>query len=182
MSFLFPFFKSQIICYYTEEYPISHGFACNGNILLFTNSVDTTIQGEVSASDQIIVIPSQGYGIAILPTQLCESCSDTGGTTIGTKKGGNGGVDKIQKDLMARAEKDELRIEKNPVDDILKLSINKDVLKNIKIYNINGQEVLNKDSNDKIAVIDVSRLTKGVYWVKTMTNENQTYTKQFIKK
>jgi len=184
MLFLFPFFKAQSTCNYIESNPISNGYFCEGNILFFTSSVNTTVKGGISASEQIFIIPTESYGIMILPAETCVMCTEPdNGSTIGTKNGGNGGKNKNRyPDLQEPEHKQKIIIEKNPVDDILKLSLKIGSIKTIKIYNANGQEVLNKDHNGTVAELNVSKLTKGIYWAKAITNENQTYTKQFIKK
>ncbi|SDF65347.1 T9SS type A sorting domain-containing protein [Epilithonimonas hungarica] len=180
---IFPFFKSQT-CYYTEVNPISHGYSCNESNLIFTSSINTVVRNDVSASNGILIIPSQNYNITILPSIPCDNCAaDTGGTTIIPKKNGNDGANKrIYYNSQKTVKSQEITIEENPVEHILKLSLDKGILENIKIYDANGQEVLNNDTNNKTSEINVSRLIKGTYWLKVMTNENTTYTKQFIKK
>lgn len=183
MLFLFPFFKAQSTTYtYVENNPISAGYSCEDNILIFTSSIDTHVKGSISASEQILIMPSQGYGIVILPTDHCSSCTDpdTGGTTIGTKKGG-GKENESSKLQNPKQRQQHLIIEKNPVDHFVKLSLNKGMLKKIIIFDSTGKEIINKNNFNNTIEVDVSRLTKGTYRVKTITNDNQTYTKQFIK-
>jgi alpha-L-arabinofuranosidase len=53
----------------------------------------------------------------------------------------------------------------NPTDNILRFS---ETLKNVGIYNSNGQLVINKIENtDKISVIPVGHLTTGIYFIKS---------------
>jgi hypothetical protein len=181
--FMLSFFKSQTTCFHTETNPISNGYFCTGNILIFTSSVDTTIKGGVYASDEILIIPSQNYSISILPSLPCVGCAGEGGTTIIPKKGGDGKGRKVDSNIpIGSTQQDEMTIEKNPVDDFLKLSLKTGLFKNIKIYNSAGQLVLNQHENGKASEVNVSKLIKGVYWLKILTLDAKTYTKQFIKK
>lgn len=182
MLILFPFFKAQSTYFYTETNSVSNGYICEESILIFTSSVDTIVKGKISASDQIFIIPTQSYGIMILPADPCVTCTEPDNTpTVGTRKGGGKGNAR-NIDVLKPVQEQEVVIEKNPVDDILKISLKTGSIKTIKIYNASGQEVLNKDHNGTATELNVSKLTKGIYWAKTTTTENQTYTKRFIKK
>jgi len=52
----------------------------------------------------------------------------------------------------------------NPVQDILKLSYDQ-IIKNIKVYNVLGQNIASKEINDKNGSIDLSNLPAGPYLI-----------------
>lgn len=58
----------------------------------------------------------------------------------------------------------------NPVKDVLNIE-SKDVIDAISIYNILGQEVINKKFNTLNASIEMNSLDKGIYMVKVLSNE-----------
>ncbi|GGG58216.1 hypothetical protein GCM10007332_19950 [Epilithonimonas arachidiradicis] len=185
MSSIISFFNGQTTtCNYVEINPKSKGYVCEENILFFTSSIDTEVRGSISATNEIFVTPTQGYGILVLPNSPCVGCaeSDTGGIVVKPQKSGNGGKDKLKKSNLQEAENIQgLIIEKNPVDNLLKLSLSQGIIKEVIIFDKTGKQVKRKYNIYKTAEIDVSSLPKGVYGVKTITNNNQTFTKQFIK-
>jgi Secretion system C-terminal sorting domain len=67
----------------------------------------------------------------------------------------------------------------NPVKDILNIE-NQENITNVAIYNLLGQEVLNKTINNNKTEIDVSGFTSGNYLVK-ITAENQFQTFKIVK-
>lgn len=58
----------------------------------------------------------------------------------------------------------------NPANDYIKLSAAKNINK-IEIYNLLGQEVLNKDIDSKNTEVNISSLSKGVYVVKAFIED-----------
>jgi hypothetical protein len=64
----------------------------------------------------------------------------------------------------------------NPVTNTLHLSSN-EYLGDIVIYDVTGQRICDRHYNSRTANIDVSSLSKGMYFVKT----NNTITKKFVK-
>lgn len=67
-----------------------------------------------------------------------------------------------------------IKVYPNPVADMLHISLPESVLlKNIKIYNINGQLILDNTS----AHINVSNLTKGHYFMSVETSKGKVYRK-----
>ncbi|WDF46049.1 T9SS type A sorting domain-containing protein [Chryseobacterium sp. KACC 21268] len=182
MLILFPLLKAQSNCNYSESNPISHGYNCEESILIFTSSVDTIVKGSISAADQIFIIPTQNYSILILPSDPCFSCTEPDNTTtVGTKKGG-GRIYNRQRETPKADQGNEIVIRRNPVGNILELSLKDGSLKKIMIFNAMGEEIVNTDYVGKTTELNVSNFTKGIYWVKAITNENKIITKEFIKK
>ena len=58
----------------------------------------------------------------------------------------------------------------NPANNYIKLSAAKSINK-IEVYNLLGQEVLNKDINSKNTEVNISSLSKGVYLVKAFIED-----------
>ncbi|WP_312766455.1 T9SS type A sorting domain-containing protein [Epilithonimonas sp.] len=174
--------SAQTFCNYTETHASSNGYICNEDILIFTSSVDTTIKGSISANKKITVIPASLYGITILPADPCTNCTEpTNGSTIGTNKGGGKG-NKQYPIVEPSQWTDNIIIEKNPVEILLRLSLKDGLIKTIIIFDTSGKTIITKNNDEKKAEIDISKLAKGIYGVKTITTTNQIYTKQFIKK
>ena len=67
----------------------------------------------------------------------------------------------------------------NPVSDQLFISSENLQIKNIRIYEISGKQVLNIERNE--TSIDVSQLTKGVYFIEVTSQEGKSVQK-FVKK
>ncbi|WP_296149298.1 T9SS type A sorting domain-containing protein [uncultured Flavobacterium sp.] len=67
----------------------------------------------------------------------------------------------------------------NPVKDILNLSYSQEMT-NVSIFNLLGQQVIDKTLNDSKAQVDMSGLSKGIYLVK-VTVDNQVKTIKVIK-
>jgi len=63
----------------------------------------------------------------------------------------------------------------------LKVYLKKGLIKKIIIFDKSGKEIMSSYNLSKAVEINVSRFPKGIYGVKTITNDNQIYTKQFIK-
>lgn len=176
--------SAQTFCNYTENHSLSNGHICDEDILIFTSSVDTTVKGGISANKEITVLPASSYGITILPADPCTDCTEpTNGSTIGTNKGGGGKGNKQYSNIVEPYQwVDNIIIEKNPVEISLKLSLKNGLIKKIIIFDMSGKTIIAKNNyGEKKVEIDISRLAKGVYGVKTITNNNQTFTKRFIK-
>lgn len=76
----------------------------------------------------------------------------------------------------------EFQIYPNPTFDKLNIELNNRA-KTISIYSITGIEVMKIEKNqinDKLIQLDVSSLSKGMYFIK-IKSENKTTTKKFIK-
>lgn len=71
----------------------------------------------------------------------------------------------------------EINIYPNPTSDYIYISGNKKI-NTLELYNVNGQKVLQSKGN----TIDISSLTKGVYILKTFTENNEVFTNKIIKK
>jgi len=173
------FFFTQINCVFTETNIESIGYRCYEASLVFTSSVNTIVKGSISANNEILITPALNYSITILPTVNCNWCTEpSNGSDITPKKGGGKGkknlytIDNNNKELI---------IEKNPVDDLLRLSLSNGIIKEIIIFDKTGKQVKHKSIIHKTAEIDVSILPKGIYSVKTITDDNQIFAKQFIK-
>lgn len=67
----------------------------------------------------------------------------------------------------------------NPVTDVLQISAKTEIT-SIAIYNVNGQEIMNKDINSTKGEIDLTNLSTGIYFAKTIAN-NTTETFKIIK-
>ena len=67
----------------------------------------------------------------------------------------------------------------NPTSNILNIEAGANI-QTIAVYNILGQEVMNREANDSTIRLDVSSLNAGVYVIKTMIDGNVSSTK-FIK-
>lgn len=175
------FSEAQTTCSYVEVNRVSYGYSCQQDALVFTSSIDTNLRGGISAMEEINVIPREGLSITILPTLPCKTCAtDTGGgTTIGTKKGGNGGkvIDHHSQS------KYQLIIRENPVDQNLIFYISEGILRKAIIYNVQGPQRTRQYTDERTRdELNVSKLPAGSYWLKVITADNQVYTKQFIKK
>jgi len=72
-----------------------------------------------------------------------------------------------------------IKIQPNPVKDILNISSKKNIT-NVTIYNILGQVMLSESGNDKETKMDLSQLTTGTYIVK-ITADNQVKTIKVVK-
>lgn len=177
--FLSVLFSAQSNCSYIETKPQSTGYVCEGSSLFFSNAINTTVKGYIYATDEVLIQSASGYGILILPADPCNGCTEPTTTTVGTKKNGGG---KGKKNLYTIDNNNkELIMEKNPVDDLLRLSLSNGIIKEIIIFDKTGKQIKHKFIIHKTADIDVSGLPKGIYGVKTITDNNQTFTKQFIK-
>jgi hypothetical protein len=55
----------------------------------------------------------------------------------------------------------------NPTSTVFTIEAN-DVIENVSLYNVLGQEVLVRNSNSNSVTLDVANLQTGVYVVKTM--------------
>jgi len=55
----------------------------------------------------------------------------------------------------------------NPTSAVFTIEAN-DVIENVSLYNVLGQEVLVRNSNSNSVTLDVANLQTGVYVVKTM--------------
>lgn len=64
----------------------------------------------------------------------------------------------------------------NPVKDVLNISYNQ-IISNVKIYNILGQQMMEKAFNDTKMQMDLSALPSGHYLVKTLINDQVNTTK-----
>ncbi|MCF6365839.1 MAG: endonuclease [Bacteroidales bacterium] len=70
----------------------------------------------------------------------------------------------------------------NPTNDVINIFIKNNNLKgNIKISNVNGQELFNKTINSNNSKIDLSKYPSGVYFIEIKTN-NKTVIKKIVKK
>ena len=68
----------------------------------------------------------------------------------------------------------------NPVSDILQFS-STNTIKHIDVVNIYGQVLMNKDFSQNYRMMDLSKLSSGIYFLKISTN-NGLITKKIIKK
>ena len=75
---------------------------------------------------------------------------------------------------------DDLKIYPNPVKDILTVDF-KDGLKEIRIINNLGQTVLNKMLNGVKQDIDVSKLSRGIYYIQVENKNKEILSSKFIK-
>lgn len=73
----------------------------------------------------------------------------------------------------------EVTLYPNPVKDILNFSAKNDIT-SIAIFNVNGQELINKTVNSLNSELDLSYLSSGIYFAKVMAN-NATETFKIIK-
>lgn len=67
----------------------------------------------------------------------------------------------------------------NPTSNVLNIE-SVGTIQNIAIFNVLGQEVMNKLTNETLVSLDVSGLNAGVYVIKTVIDGNVSSTK-FIK-
>ena len=67
----------------------------------------------------------------------------------------------------------------NPVKDILNIS-SKELISNVQVYNVSGQQILIEKAINTITKIDLSSLSSGVYFVKT-SSSNASKTIKVIK-
>lgn len=72
-----------------------------------------------------------------------------------------------------------LKVYPNPVKDVLKLSYNQNIT-NVSVYNLVGQQVINKSLNTTDAQVDMSILPQGTYLVKVAA-DNQVKTIKVVK-
>lgn len=182
--FSFPLVMAQTTFMYTETSPLSYGYVCEENSLIFTNTIETIIKGSIYAADEVEVIPLHGFGMTILPADPCVGCTEpTSGSTLGTKKGGNGGIHKAKKIAPKETIKQQqLTIEENPVHHILQFSLEAGAIKTIIISDAGGRQMITHKGNGKTKdELNVTKLIKGVYWLSVITTDNKIYTKQFIK-
>ncbi len=75
---------------------------------------------------------------------------------------------------------DAIKVYPNPTEDILIIST-RSAMTSVSLYNILGQEVLNRKVNTNEEQIDVSLLAKGTYIVKILTEDNKVNTSKLIK-
>ncbi|PKP40375.1 MAG: hypothetical protein CVT96_09065 [Bacteroidetes bacterium HGW-Bacteroidetes-13] len=75
---------------------------------------------------------------------------------------------------------DAIKVYPNPTEDILIISTRSTII-SVSLYNILGQEVLNRKVNTNEGQIDVSLLAKGTYIVKVLTEDNKVNTSKLIK-
>jgi len=68
---------------------------------------------------------------------------------------------------VATFEASNIRIFPNPTSTVFKIEAN-DMIENVSLYNVLGQEVLAKTSNSKSVTLDIAHLQTGVYLVKTV--------------
>ena len=61
----------------------------------------------------------------------------------------------------------------NPVNNVLNLNAQNDIT-NVSVYDISGKEVMNLTPNAMDTQVDMSRLHKGIYFVKVMINDQVT--------
>ncbi|WP_130735899.1 T9SS type A sorting domain-containing protein [Flavobacterium sp. J27] len=73
-----------------------------------------------------------------------------------------------------------VQIYPNPAHDILTISTAKTTLKKIVIYDIVGHKIIEKDSFSNSQVLDVSSLTKGIYLLELISNENDRMLQKII--
>jgi N-acetylneuraminic acid mutarotase/predicted GH43/DUF377 family glycosyl hydrolase len=67
---------------------------------------------------------------------------------------------------------DHVRLYPNPANDIINIGIENTNSATIEIYNVSGRLVFSKEVNSKVEKIDVSGLSKGMYFVKVMQKNN----------
>ena len=68
---------------------------------------------------------------------------------------------------VASFEASNIRMYPNPTSTVFTIEAN-DVIENVSLYNVLGQEVLVRNSNSNSVTLDVANLQTGVYVVKTM--------------
>jgi len=71
----------------------------------------------------------------------------------------------------------EINVYPNPTSDYIYISGNKKI-NTLELYNVNGQKVMQNKGNK----MDISLVTKGVYILKTLTDNNEVFTNKIIKK
>ncbi|MFP3594414.1 T9SS type A sorting domain-containing protein [Chryseobacterium sp. SIMBA_038] len=76
---------------------------------------------------------------------------------------------------------DNLKVFPNPVQDILNVSFDKNIL-SVTVYSTAGQQVLTKTINDNKGTVDVSTLPSGIYMVKVNAVNNTVKTVKVIKR
>jgi Secretion system C-terminal sorting domain len=82
------------------------------------------------------------------------------------------GVDTVTKKALA--------VYPNPATDVLNVASQNEVISNIQVYNLIGQQVISVAPNAALATVNVSALNAGVYMVNTTVN-GKTSTTKFIK-
>ncbi len=75
---------------------------------------------------------------------------------------------------------DELEIFPNPTSNQLTINSEKLMIKEIKIYNVLGCEILKQVQNDKNTTIDIANLSKGIYFIEAQT-EKGIIRRKFVK-
>ncbi|RDK88567.1 T9SS type A sorting domain-containing protein [Marinirhabdus gelatinilytica] len=81
------------------------------------------------------------------------------------------------KDVMAAS----VLVFPNPVQEVLTVSANKTMVKEISIFNIQGQEVMTVKFQQKHQTIDVGSLKSGIYFLKAESGAGHTLTQKFVK-
>ena len=68
----------------------------------------------------------------------------------------------------------------NPVDNLLNLN-SQEVIKNVKVFNLLGQQVFHEKINKITVILDLSFLTQGTYFV-NITTDKTTKSVKILKK
>lgn len=79
----------------------------------------------------------------------------------------------------AQFDKNSIKVYPNPASNVLNITA-QDIVSNIQVYNVMGQQVISLTPNNVNSAVNVSALTAGVYMVNTTVNGKTTTTK-FIK-
>ena len=76
--------------------------------------------------------------------------------------------------------KNNVNLYPNPVSDQLHVSVDNYELQQVKIYDVTGELVFEKEMKDQNSKLDLSHLTKGIYFIEMQTNAG-CITKKLIK-
>ena len=79
--------------------------------------------------------------------------------------------------------KTEIKIFPNPATDVIKINVNEMLISEkaiVTIYNLQGQKILQQPFNKEKSEINISKLAKGIYFVKVNTS-NSSFVDMFIK-
>jgi|GEM_PF-3227152 len=173
-------------CTYVEKNAICNGYdECDEDVLYFTSSISTIIQGAIYAKKEINIKASSNFSITFKPivNQICESCIENNDTTIKPRgTGGGKGTGKKNSNPDNVLKEPTIRIRKNPAKNLLEIYNPKNIaITQYNIYDSFGNKIQSSSYSTSNNEILISHLPNGIYRVVLNTNENITYTLTFIK-
>lgn len=65
-----------------------------------------------------------------------------------------------------------IRVYPNPANDFVNIEVNGNEIKEIEIFDLNGKKIFNETTSDNKILINLQRLDKGLYIVKTISNNS----------